>query len=246
MSSSGPRTAPGSREACVDTQRRLVGRLAFRWWITVDDVFGRVEGRSPAAARSWLRALERARDRAVRAGCPDPPPEMAEVLRLSAASPELSLRDVARLIPQLRAWSDMVGSSALSTYLMKQTYCLEHRTSLARATYVVRSVPTADGKDMWLDLTVENLTSRRIRGGVDGHLRVVGALPGTERRVSWGGSSADDVGVPPHSTSHKLLLSVVGDRFHVAADGHLTDIVVSIWVGAGPQIWCTLPARPTR
>ena len=218
----------------------------MRYYYFAQSLFSSPTGSDLAATQRWRNTLERVRAEAVRDGCPNPPPEMRAILRISNSHDNLSTRSLTRLIPALQTWNEVMTSDEMDTYLHRDAYCVEHRDDIARATYTIETRYTATGKDLWVDLAVENLTDHRLFGGVYGGARLVGS---TDRRQLqgatsyWGGSSADGWGARAHATVHKQLLDVIGQPFHVTAEGQLTDVRVALYTENGGHA-CTFPAVP--
>jgi len=74
------------------------------------------------------------------------------------------------------------------------------RTFLAgvRLRYDITAVPTAGGREIGLHLTLENRTDGRVGGSTSGVLRVAPGPP--SNRISWGGSSSDELYQRPGTT----------------------------------------------
>ncbi len=245
LTTPSPSPQPTSSTVCLEAQMSAADRLAWPWWRATDAVMRSPSGQSARAGKTWQRALARVAGNISSRGCPDPPPEMVDVLQASQAAGGLDVTELGDLVTELKAWTERVGAdgSQLAKDLEHDAFCLEHREDLARVGYVVRSVPAPHGRDMWVDLVVENLTPELLIGGVSGRLRVAGAVQGTQTEVTWGGSSADDLWAPRHQTVRKPLLAVDGERLHVGDDGRLTDIKISVGLDAGPGRYnrCVLP-----
>lgn len=67
-----------------------------------------------------------------------------------------------------------------------------------RLHYDITAVPTAGGREIGLHMTLENRTDARVAGSTSGVLRVAPGPP--SNRISWGGSSADELYQRPGTT----------------------------------------------
>jgi hypothetical protein len=67
-----------------------------------------------------------------------------------------------------------------------------------RLHYDITAVPTPGGQEIGLHMTVENRTGARVAGSTSGTLRVAPGPP--SNRISWGGSSADELYQKPGTT----------------------------------------------
>lgn len=67
-----------------------------------------------------------------------------------------------------------------------------------RLHYEITAVPTGGGREIGLHMTLENRTDGRIAGSTSGVLRVAPGPP--SNRISWGGSSADELYQKPGTT----------------------------------------------
>src|SRR5262249_38874979 len=101
----------------------------------------------------------------------------------------------------------------------------------------------ATGKDMWVDLAIENRSDHVMHGSVSGNGRMVGSTNPRQHHYgtgfSWGGSAADGFNVAAHSTEHIFLGDAIGQPFHLTAAGRLANLRISIFGGR-----CSYPARP--
>jgi hypothetical protein len=217
----------------------------MRYYYLAQSLMGSPTGTDTGATIRWQNVLDQVRGDAVRDGCPDPPPEMRATLRISDSSTVLSTRHLGRLIPALLEWSDRIEADAmdLDSYLTRDAYCLQHREEIAGATYTVQTVYTATGKDLRVDLAVENRTGHRLYGSIFGHGRMVGSTDPRQHRygprVGWGGSGDDEFGLRANTTVHFMLGDVIGEPFHVSSSGGLEDLRIMVLGGR-----CTVPAIP--
>lgn len=167
------------------------------------------------------------------------------MLRISDSSAVLSTRHLGRLIPALLEWSDRVEADGmdLDVYLTRDAYCLQHREEIAGATYTVQTVYTTTGKDLRVDLAVENRTDHFLYGSISGHARMVGSTDPRQHRygpgVDWGGSGYDEFGLRANTTEHFMLGDVIGEPFHVTSSGGLADLRMIVFGGR-----CVVPAIP--
>jgi hypothetical protein len=192
----------------------------------------------------WQRSLQQVRDEAVQAGCPDPPPEMREVLRVGDRVVEMSLADMADFIEPLRSWSRAIGVDDLEKYLDDDASCLRDRDGLVRATYSIQTAYTGTGKDVWLDMAIENLTDHPVAGSVSGEARLVGSTAVRQAPASWGGSGDDTWWVRPHAVGLVRLADVIGQPFHLTSGGYLDGVEVAIFIPGAGNRGCMFPVLP--
>jgi hypothetical protein len=76
-----------------------------------------------------------------------------------------------------------------------------HFLSGVRLHYDITAVPTAGGREIGLRMRLENRTDARIEGSTSGVLRVAPGPP--SNRISWGGSSADELYQKPGTTERR-------------------------------------------
>ena len=76
----------------------------------------------------------------------------------------------------------------------QQERCREFLSGV-RLRYDISAVPTAGRREIGLHMTLENRTDGRIAGSTFGVLRVAPGPP--SNRISWGGSSADELSQKP-------------------------------------------------
>ena len=167
------------------------------------------------------------------------------MLRISDSSTVLSTRHLGRLIPALLEWSDRIGADAmdLDYYLTRDAYCVQHRQEIAGATCTIQTLYNATGKDVQVDLAVENRTNHLLHGSIFGHGRMVGSTDPRQHRygpsVAWGGSGDDEFGLRADTTEHFMLGDVIGEPFHVTSSGGLADLRIIVFGGR-----CAVPAIP--
>lgn len=160
---------------------------------------------------------------------------------------------VVALVGRLRRWLSTLPTSTpswLTTSLDSQAWCAEHRDELARVSYVVREEPTATGKDLWLDVTVENRSGRDIGGYRSGRLRVADAVPGERDRMTYGGGTGEEYFLGPHERF--VWQFSVNEPFHALPTGRFVDVRLGISAVVIPpsgifddaQIGCDYPILP--
>lgn len=203
----------------------------------------------------WTSALDEARATMAKAGCPDPPQELESLMAFSTdikKNPgQLNVdqaRRLAGLLSELRK-TLQVSPVDFDTRLLKLPMTCEEISAQVSATYVVRSVATPKGRDIWAVLSVRNKSSRGVHVAVEGQLATSRPLKGSPRRVSWQSTSSAGY-ADAFKTSRHALLGPDGGRLHVSGSGKVTSLAATVSVGfSRAQTDClvraTLVSEPT-
>jgi Calcineurin-like phosphoesterase len=242
---------PPSNAICLDAQRAAFPALVNGWRKLAIALTAGNSGAQPVILESWTSALATARAKMAKAGCPDPPRELKPLTALTAdlnMNPGQITLDQARslggLLSELRKTLQVSPAEFDERLLNLPMTCEEIGTQVS-ATYEPRSVATAGGRDIWTVVSVRNKTSRGVYVAVDGHLAISHPVKKTPGRVSWKRTSATlDAG--PFQTSKHPLLGPDDNRLHVASNGRVTSLAITLSVGfSAEQIDCAIRARLT-
>jgi hypothetical protein len=224
-----PSAAPVA-SPCTRAERALLrelvsnGALRSRW---AREPGGR-SVRSSVALRAWTRKAGKVH--ANRPGCESPSADWLAVVGTARSLRTWRVAEIKRLADAIAAWADRPAenaSPAIGRAVDEAVWCLDNE--VITISYRVRQRPTATGKDIWLDVTIENQTDDDIAGWRTGTVTVSGVSGDQPPTSTYGGGTGGNYLLGPHETLvWELREDVLGERYHVTEDGHFTHI--DIWV----------------
>jgi hypothetical protein len=154
-------------------------------------LMGSPTGTDAGATRRWQSILDQVRVAAVREGCARPTSGDEAVLRISESSTTQAHGTWTGLYRRCRKWSDRIESRRDGLLLAPGRLLPTAPPRIARATYTDQTESTATGKDLRVDLTVQNLTDpfrvrQHLRQRTDGRVHRPAPAPvRAERRLGW-------------------------------------------------------------
>jgi len=244
-------TQAPSDAVCLDAQRAAYPQLVDGWRKLAIAVTANDSGAGPVSLKPWTSALVEVRTELTKAGCPDPPRELAPIIALTAdlerGSGQITVdqaRSLGRLLSELRNTLH-VSPVAFDERLLDLPMTCEEISQQVSATYTPRSVATRTGRDLWAVMSVRNTSSRGVYATVDGRLTASHAVKGSPRSVYWL-STSPGVYAGPFRTSHHPLLAPGGERVHLTSGGRATSLTLTVSVGFSEgQINCPIRAERT-
>jgi hypothetical protein len=242
-------TKPPSNAVCLDAQREAFPGLVSGWRKIAIDMTA--AGSSASPAEPWTSALDKARDKVAKAGCPDPPRELESLTALTEDinknSGQITLdqaRNVGGQLSELRKTLQVPPTEFDERLLDVPTTCEEISREVS-ATYAVRSLATGAGRDIWAVISVQNKSSRGVYVAVDGELAASQPRNGSPGRLTWQ-STTPGVYAGGLRTSQHPLLGPGDERLHVTSDGRVTSLAVSLSVGFSAAKAADCPVRASR
>ena len=231
---------------CVRAQRHQVFAAAFRLQRVVIRVL-REEAHDTeeyaARVRRIVRQVGERLDRRCGERTALEPLETIVDARVGDARGALDEPTLRLVVDAFEGWATAVGRSGPGTIYLTRRPCVPYRRGIDVSIDVVREATSA-GQAARLVLVVENRLTRSILLSHSGRLQVDGSTPdGDERRLWWGGSSADMASAAAGRTSRTLVWPGTlrsGDiPLGTTASVDITDIeVVAQWFGG-----CQMPVR---
>src|SRR5262245_6472865 len=200
-------------KACRKRERSTVSRVEWPLMQAAWRVESGLPGRNNLSAPALDHRVDRLWQR-LTAGCPTPSKEArafaAEVHKRVGEA--LSGRGLDAVLASYRDWATLVGLQHMGGALLKDRASCRQLIPNVPARYAVWWQPTAQGKDYWVQLIMQNDTDELLRGSLEGSLWATDPLPGSfgvrtmhrgrhSQRFDWGGSSADFMYARPHSRS---------------------------------------------
>jgi hypothetical protein len=219
------------------------------WFLTSDP-----DGQSAAAATKAREMLERAVDQ-VRQSCGSVPAAMSSLrqrVRVTTAKP-LGPRGSKALEDAFAAWAQAIGAEAspLQGWTANLRAC-EQLGHQIRAGYALWWDYSSEGKRWWVELRVDNRTTKGRLLELSGAISVTGLvdprpdrfMPRDEKRggrkLFWGGSSADSMGARPSTTTSKRIgLGRIG-FVYTTSQGTVYDVRPEVFA-LGGDYSCSLP-----
>jgi hypothetical protein len=243
-------TQPPSSAACLDAQREAFPPLVGGWRKMAIAVTTANNAASAPILQSWTGALQKARSQTAKAGCPNPPQELEPLTALTAdvekAGGQITLeqiRSLGVLLSELHKKLQVLPVDFDKRLLDLPLTC-EEVSRYVNATYSLRSVTTAAGRDVWVVLSIRNKSARGVYAGVDGQLAASHPVKGDPDRLSWQRSLGISAG--PLQTSQHPLLTSNGERLHLTGKGGATSLTAKVFIGfSAEKIDCQISARQT-
>ena len=214
-----------------------------------------------AHASSNLRALLGRAVGRVRADCKVAPNAMLRFHRTAHELTRSPLDDTRlnRVITAYAEWAGVVGGRWRVASLQNELTLCRGYDRRIRASYAVHSSPALYGKDMWVDWTLRNDTTRRVMVDQGGALWARGVHPSYRGEwdpalrawlYTWGASSADPLSIVRPGRQVTLRANVALGYLPMRLDGSIIRVRPDLWVspprGQGLYQYCAVPVHPER
>jgi hypothetical protein len=222
---------------CRQRQQRTVEELSWRIGQAVDRVSLAPAGLSATASSGLGRQVRVAGDR-LRAACDTVPPAALRFVAITLRQTRRPLDAAAsrRILTSFAPWADRVSRNSGTDLIAWQHQCREVRR-LVTAGYAVWWDHTAEGRDWWLQIKVDNRTADKLLVTLGGSLWADG-VPSRYRSPEgpdehwgreadqywWGGSSADEIYAPARRATSTFVGIGEFYKVHLLAHGSFFDI----------------------
>lgn len=243
---------------CRERQATALENLEWRMKQTADRVSASLSGESPGAAPSLAYHLRTAREK-IRTDCGRVPGPARRFLRagLGMTRAPLDQAEYARLLGVFEPWAAQHWNAKRAGSLRRSLEACRRYTRAVSAGYAVWWEHTPQGRDWWIQITMDNRTPDKLHATLGGTVWADG-VPARYRdpygpdthwgrkaeQYSWGGSSADETDVPPGQRTQQFVGIGEFYKVHLTREGEFFDVRPEVSVGSpfgGSYAWCALP-----
>jgi hypothetical protein len=227
---------------------------------TADRVTASLSGEAPGVTLSLAYHLRAAREN-LRTDCGRVPGPARHFLRtgLRSTRTPLDQADYTRLLDTFEPWARQHLDSRGASWLRRSLQACHRYQPLVRAWYAVWWDYTPEGRDWWVQTTVDNNTDEVLDVRLNGSLWADGVParyrdpygPATHwgreaEQYTWGASSADEIYAPPHQRIRHFEGIGAGYKVHLTREGSFFDIRPEVYVSplredGAPG--CAIPVR---
>lgn len=250
--------APQADRRCQERQGKALENLDWRMKQTADRVSAALTGEAPGASLSLAHHLRTAKE-TLGADCGRLPGPARRFLRtgLRMTVAPLDQAEYARLLDAFEPWAARHWGAKRAGSLRRSLDACRRYKSEVSAGYAVWWEHTPDGRDWWIQITVDNGTPDELLVTLGGSVWADG-VPARYRdpygpdkhwgrpaeQYSWGGSSADEAYVPAGQLTRRFVGIGEFYKVHLTREGEFFDVRPEVKVGppsGGLNAWCALP-----